>query len=83
VDANQGYVPKTLSQLLPALVDEGVSLLEQPCRRDHEADLDGIDHVVPIAADESILDLAELENARTGSTSSTSSSTSAAASPKA
>jgi L-alanine-DL-glutamate epimerase-like enolase superfamily enzyme len=61
VDANQGYVPKTLSQLLPVLVDEGVSLLEQPCRRDHEADLDGIDHVVPIAADESILDLAELE----------------------
>ncbi|WP_457095718.1 dipeptide epimerase [Lysobacter sp. P5_B9] len=61
VDANQGYVPRTLSQLLPVLVDEGVSLLEQPCRRDHEADLDGIDHVVPIAADESILDLAELE----------------------
>ncbi|HJW45342.1 MAG TPA: dipeptide epimerase, partial [Lysobacter sp.] len=61
VDANQGYVPNTLSQLLPALVDEGVSLLEQPCRRDHEADLDGIDRVVPIAADESILDLAELE----------------------
>jgi L-alanine-DL-glutamate epimerase-like enolase superfamily enzyme len=61
VDANQGYVPKTLSQLLPVLVDEGVSLLEQPCRRGHEADLDGIDRVVPIAADESILDLEELE----------------------
>ncbi len=61
VDANQGYVPDTLSRLLPALVDEGVSLLEQPCRRGHEADLDSIDRVVPIAADESILDLAELE----------------------
>ena len=42
-------------------VDENVSLLEQPCRRGHEKDLDGIDRVVPIAADESILDLEELE----------------------
>jgi L-alanine-DL-glutamate epimerase-like enolase superfamily enzyme len=61
VDANQGYVPQTLSQLLPVLVDEGVSLLEQPCRRDHEAELDGVDRTVPIAADESILSLEELE----------------------
>jgi L-alanine-DL-glutamate epimerase-like enolase superfamily enzyme len=61
VDANQGYVPATLSQLLPVLVDEGVSLLEQPCRRGHEAELDGVDRTVPIAADESILDLDELE----------------------
>jgi L-alanine-DL-glutamate epimerase-like enolase superfamily enzyme len=61
VDANQGYVPDTLSRLLPALVDEGVSLLEQPCRRGFEADLDGVDRTVPIAADESILDLEELE----------------------
>lgn len=61
VDANQGYVPATLSRLLPALVDQGVSLLEQPCRRNHESELDGIDRAVPIAADESILDLDELE----------------------
>lgn len=61
VDANQGYVAQTLSQLLPALVDERVSLLEQPCRRGHEAELDGVDRAVPIAADESILDLDELE----------------------
>jgi L-Ala-D/L-Glu epimerase len=61
VDANQGYVPATLSRLLPVLVDERVSLLEQPCRRGHEQELDGIDRTVPIAADESILDLAELD----------------------
>nr|WP_255656642.1 dipeptide epimerase [Lysobacter lactosilyticus] len=60
VDANQGYVPNTLERLLPVLVEADVSLLEQPCRRNHEEDLDGIDHVVPIAADESILDLEEL-----------------------
>ena len=61
VDANQGYVPDTLSKLLPALVDEGVSLLEQPCRRGFESELEGVDRTVPIAADESILDLDELE----------------------
>lgn len=61
VDANQGYVPATLSRLLPALVDEHVSLLEQPCRRGFEAELEGVDRTVPIAADESILDLGELE----------------------
>lgn len=61
VDANQGYDAATLPALLPALVEANVSLLEQPCARGREADLDGIERVVPFAADESILDLAELE----------------------
>lgn len=61
VDANQGYVPDSLDRLLPVLVDAEISLLEQPCRRGHEAELDGVDRRVPIAADESILDLEELE----------------------
>ncbi len=61
VDANQGYDGDSLPALLPALVAARVSLLEQPCRRGHESDLDGIDRVLPFAADESILDLAELE----------------------
>ena len=38
-----------------------VSLLEQPCVRGREHELDGIERVLPFAADESILDLAELE----------------------
>ncbi|WP_024891845.1 dipeptide epimerase [Luteimonas huabeiensis] len=61
VDANQGYDAATLPRLLPALVAAGVSLLEQPCARGREDELDGIARAVPIAADESILDLAELE----------------------
>ncbi|KGQ18017.1 Mandelate racemase [Lysobacter dokdonensis DS-58] len=61
VDANQGYMPNTLQRLLPALVDAKVALLEQPCRRGMERELDGIDRTVPIAADESILSLVELE----------------------
>jgi len=61
VDANQGYHAGTLPELLPALLEARVSLLEQPCARGCESDLDGIEHVLPFAADESILDLAELE----------------------
>ena len=61
VDANQGYVPATLERLLPALIEAQVSLLEQPCARGHEAELDGIDHVIPIAADESVQGLDDVE----------------------
>ncbi len=61
VDANQGYSRDTLDRLLPASVDARVSLLEQPCRRGSEDDLDGIDHVIPIAADESVQGLDEVE----------------------
>ena len=61
VDANQGYVRDTLSRLLPVLVEQRVSLLEQPCKRGMETELDGVDRAVPIAADESILSLDELE----------------------
>lgn len=61
VDANQGYLPATLERLLPALHEARVSLLEQPCRRGREADLDGVDHAIPIAADESIQGLDEVK----------------------
>lgn len=61
VDANQSYVRATIERLLPALVEARVSLLEQPCARGREAELDGIDHVVPIAADESVQGLDEVE----------------------
>lgn len=61
VDANQGYTAQVLPELLPALVEARVGLLEQPCARGREDELDGIGRPVPIAADESILDLVELE----------------------
>ena len=64
VDANQGYVPDTLARLLPVLVEARVSLLEQPCRRGHEAELDGVEHVLPIAADESVQGLNEVDALR-------------------
>lgn len=61
VDANQGYSRDGFTPLMIALRDSGVSLLEQPCRRGCEAELDGIEHLIPIAADESALSLAEID----------------------
>ena len=61
VDANQGYKRDTLDRLLSELKRARVSLLEQPCQRGEEAELDGIDHTIPIAADESVLGLDEVE----------------------
>jgi len=63
VDANQGYGIDVLDQLMPALVNARVSLLEQPIRRGREADLDGYRSPIPIAADESVLCLADVPSA--------------------
>ena len=61
VDANQGYTLDAISPLLRALVDCRVSLLEQPFARGREADMRALHCPIPTAADESCLDLAELE----------------------
>ena len=63
VDANQGYSLGKLPALIRGLCEQRVLLLEQPLPRDREADLQGFDSVIPIAADESILSLAELPRA--------------------
>ena len=60
VDANQGYKRPDLGWLVEALASQNVSLLEQPLRRGDEAGLEGFESTIPIAADESILSLAEL-----------------------
>jgi len=60
VDANQGYRIETLEDLLPALVEANVALLEQPLARGQEADLEGFTSPIPIAADESALCLADV-----------------------
>lgn len=65
VDANQGFVPAGLEALANAARDFSVSLIEQPLKRGDEAALEGWRPGVPVAADESILDLDELhERAR-------------------
>jgi L-Ala-D/L-Glu epimerase len=60
VDANQGYRIDFLNSLIPVLVEANVSLLEQPLARGREADLQGYVSPVPIAADESVLGLADV-----------------------
>ncbi len=61
VDANQGFDPGKLEELLPTLVACDVRLLEQPFARGREADHDGLRCPIPVAADESVQDLAEIE----------------------
>ena len=61
VDANQGYRRDGLERLIALLVDNRVSLLEQPLPRGAEAELEGLRSPVPIAADESVLSLSDVD----------------------
>ncbi len=60
VDANQGFTPATLDALMPTLLESRVELIEQPFPVGREADLDDLRSPIPIAADESICDIADL-----------------------
>ena len=60
VDANQGFASDVLDRLEAMLVKHNVALLEQPTQRGQEAGLAGWRPPFPVAADESILDMAEL-----------------------
>ncbi|KWV95508.1 dipeptide epimerase [Erythrobacter sp. AP23] len=59
VDANQGYSPDSLRELLPALLETRIALLEQPLKRGAEEHLDGFERPLPFAADESAVTLAD------------------------
>lgn len=60
VDANQGFTPGSLADLLPVLLRAEVKLLEQPFRLDQDALLDGLSSPIPIAADESVQGLGDI-----------------------
>ncbi|HLT90353.1 MAG TPA: dipeptide epimerase [Woeseiaceae bacterium] len=60
VDANQGFTPDALDALMPVLLACRVSLVEQPFPRGREADLDGLERPIPVAADESVLTAADV-----------------------
>jgi len=60
VDANQGFGIADLPTLVAAMVEQRVSLLEQPVARGREADLEGFQSAIPLAADESALGLADV-----------------------
>ena len=60
VDANQGFDIQVLPALAEAMARQSVSLIEQPLARGRESDLEGFESPIPIAADESVLGLADV-----------------------
>lgn len=62
VDANQGFTRRSLEQLMPVLESARVKLIEQPFPIGQEALLDGFLSPIPIAADESVQCLADIDS---------------------
>ncbi|WP_158966096.1 N-acetyl-D-Glu racemase DgcA [Chachezhania sediminis] len=62
VDANEGWSAEVYADLAPHLVRLGVALVEQPLPAGDDAALIGIDRPVPVCADESCHDRADLPN---------------------
>ncbi|MEP6967047.1 MAG: dipeptide epimerase, partial [Pseudomonadota bacterium] len=60
VDANEGYTPDALREVLPAFARHGVSLVEQPLPRGADEALEGMVSPIPLAADESAQTSADL-----------------------
>jgi L-alanine-DL-glutamate epimerase-like enolase superfamily enzyme len=61
VDANQGWTPEQLRELLPRCVELDLGMIEQPLPRGGDAALEDFDSPVLLAADESCLHTGELE----------------------
>lgn len=62
VDANQSYTVANIVELLPVLTECRIDLLEQPFARGREQDMRAVRFPLDTAADESCLDLNDLEN---------------------
>jgi L-alanine-DL-glutamate epimerase-like enolase superfamily enzyme len=60
IDANQALSRAALEEALPALVEAGVALIEQPVPVGEDAVLDGLASPIAIAADESAQSLVDL-----------------------
>lgn len=60
VDANTGWTRDQLIAYMPELLALGVELIEQPFPVGAEADMEGVERLVPIAADESCVDRSSL-----------------------
>jgi L-alanine-DL-glutamate epimerase-like enolase superfamily enzyme len=61
VDANQGFNRTSLEALLPALVAARVALIEQPFPVGQDALLDSMEIPIPVAADESVQGLSDIQ----------------------
>jgi L-alanine-DL-glutamate epimerase-like enolase superfamily enzyme len=63
VDANQGWDFELLQEVIPRCVPLDLGMIEQPLPRGADAELEGFDSPVTLAADESCLDSSELATA--------------------
>jgi L-Ala-D/L-Glu epimerase len=63
VDANQGWSFPQLQSVAPACADIGVQMIEQPLPRGEDAVLEGYRSPVPLCADESCVELRDLDAA--------------------
>jgi L-alanine-DL-glutamate epimerase-like enolase superfamily enzyme len=61
VDANESWSEPQLSELMPALADFRVELIEQPLPADADHALARVEHPIPLCADESCRTLADLD----------------------
>jgi L-Ala-D/L-Glu epimerase len=61
VDANEAWTGRDVAAEASALLPLGVELIEQPVARGQDASLDGVRSPIPLAADESCQDRADLE----------------------
>jgi L-alanine-DL-glutamate epimerase-like enolase superfamily enzyme len=59
-DANEAWTPPILPELMAVAVETGLELIEQPLPAGADAALAGIDHRVPVCADESLHTRVEL-----------------------
>jgi L-alanine-DL-glutamate epimerase-like enolase superfamily enzyme len=61
VDPNEGWRERHLSEVMPALAEFGVALIEQPLPADDDDALALVTHPIPICADESCHTTADLD----------------------
>jgi L-Ala-D/L-Glu epimerase len=60
VDANEAWTDRDVAAEAAALLPFGVELIEQPVARERDDLLDGVDSPIPLCADESLQDRADL-----------------------
>lgn len=60
VDANEAWTPRTLAENFAACVDAGVQLIEQPLPAGRDEALDGLARPIPVCADESLQEPADM-----------------------
>ena len=62
IDANEAWTPEHYQRYVPEFKQLGVEMIEQPFPADNDSVLKTLDHPIPVCADESCHDTADLEH---------------------